>query len=153
MSLNSTSALGTYGWDQVAISYTGQTGAVSGTSSDASNGSSVDLAHISIPGRLFSGLEQMTQSNPAKFTSITAQIASQLRSAAGKSTDPDQASTLKDMAGTFAKTSMTAQYSDLFSDQGQATAVSEGLSGQHQDLHLEAVSQIFSNALSQMPLA
>lgn len=103
--------------------------------------SSIDIASISERGRLFSGLETLSRSNPVQFRKNTANIAQQLVSTAQNATDPEFSNMLKSSAGSFEKASQSGVFSDLFSHEAPA--------GGH-GFDLGSTSQIFSSALPQV---
>src|SRR5258708_1690336 len=106
MSAVYTSGLGTYLWDGVNHSQTGQASAIGAVGSASStrsgnDASSIDIASISERAQLFSGLETLSRNNPAKFQKNTAAIAEYLRSAAANEEDPGQSGFLKGTAASF----------------------------------------------------
>jgi hypothetical protein len=146
MSAVYTSGLGTYLWDGVNHSQTGQAGGVGslGSSASAHSGStaSIDIASISERAQLFSGLETLSRNNPARFQKNTATIAEFLHSAAQSSDDPDESGVLTGTAASFERASQTGNFSDLFLHEAQGLG-----SGQPEPY---AVAQIFAHVLPQV---
>jgi hypothetical protein len=146
MSAVYTSGLGTYLWDGVNQSQTGQAGGVVsvGSSAPAYSGSaaSIDVASISDRAQLFSGLEILSRSNPARFHKNTAMIGEYLHSAAQSSEDPDESSILTGTAASFERASETGDFSDLFLYEAHGLG-----SGQAEP---SAVAQIFAHVLPQV---
>jgi hypothetical protein len=147
MSAVYTSGLGTYLWDGVTHSQTGQqAGAIAGIgashSSHPVNDAAIDIASISPRAQLFSGLEALSRNSPAHFQKNTSAIAQHLRAAAAAVDDPDQADSLVATATSFERASQTGSFSDLFLHEGYG-AGAEGLEPY-------AVSQIFAHTLPQV---
>ncbi len=82
-------------------------GVAPGLSSGSS--SSGDSADISGPGQLLSELQQLASQNPTEFKQITAQIATQLQTAASG----DSSSPLANLASLFQTASQTGEASGL----------------------------------------
>jgi hypothetical protein len=146
MSAVYTSGLGTYLWDGVNQSQTGQASAVGGVASPApahsGNETSIDIASISERAQLFSGLETLSRNSPANFQKNTATIAQYLRSAAASEEDPGQSDFLTNTASSFEQASQTGKFSDLFVHEVQGFGAEEP--------EPYAVSQIFSHVLAQV---
>ncbi|MFL6448371.1 MAG: hypothetical protein ACJ746_11870 [Bryobacteraceae bacterium] len=146
MSAVYTSGLGTYLWDGVNQSQSGQAAAVGALgslpSTHSGNAASIDIASISERAQLFSGLETLSRNNPARFQKNTAAIAQYLRSAAANEEDPGQSGVLKGTASSFEQASQTGNFSDLFLHESQGF-------GAHEP-EPYAVSQIYSHVLSQV---
>jgi hypothetical protein len=146
MSAVYTSGLGTYLWDGVNHSQTGQAGPVGSVGSSASahpgNAASIDIASISDRAQLFSGLETLSRNNPARFQKNTATIAEYLHAAAASSEDPAESGILTGTAGSFEQASRTGNFSDLFLHEAQGVG-----SGEPEPY---AVSQIFAHVLPQV---
>jgi hypothetical protein len=146
MSAVYTSGLGTYLWDGVNHSQTGQASAVGSVGSSAaahsSNDASIDIASISERAQLFSGLETLSRDSPAQFQKNTAAIAQYLRSAAANEEDPGQSGVLTSTASSFEQASQTGDFSDLFRHEGHGFGSDEP--------EPYAVSQIFSHVLTQV---
>jgi hypothetical protein len=120
---------------------------------------SVDLSK---PGQLFSQLQNLAQTDPAKFKEVTAEIASQLKNAASSHTGK-QADFLNALAGRFDAASQSGNVSDLKPPQAQAQASGHHHHHQHaqgagsaqsssssqagSDSMLQLVQGIISNAL------
>ncbi len=154
-----------------------QTASASGVSSiTGANGSSSvtsasgDGSSLSSAAKLFSTLHTLSESNPAEFKKISAQIAAQLQQAASSATGTAQASALNELAAGFQKAAQTGQFSDLFSQSG-STASTSHAGGHHSHYHShndgdgdatsssasaagqstsDPVNAIFSQALSQI---
>lgn len=146
MSAVYTSGLGTYLWDGVNHSQTGQAGPVGSLGSSASahsgNAASIDIASISDRAQLFSGLETLSRNNPARFQKNTAAIGEYLRSAAASSGDANESATLTGTAASFDQASQTGNFSDLFLHEAQGPG-----SGEPEP---HAVAQIFGHVLPQV---
>jgi hypothetical protein len=115
---------------------------------------------------LLSELKDLSSSNPDEFKKITAQIASDLKSAASKSSDTNESDFLNSMASNFEKASQSGNFSDLFpqnSDDSTSSQSSTQSSSAAQQAYGpppphgdgdgdgdDTVSQIFSNALRQI---
>jgi hypothetical protein len=146
MSAVYTSGLGTYLWDGVNHSQTGQASAVGSLGPSLSNHSgveaSIDIASISDRAQLFSGLESLSRSSPARFQKNTATIAEYLRSAAAGTDDPGSSDFLTSTASSFERASRTGIFSDLFLHETQGFGADEP--------EPYAVSQIYSHMLVQV---
>ncbi len=146
MSAVYTSGLGTYLWDGVNHSQTGQAGGVGSVGSSASaysgGAASIDIASISDRAQLFSALETLSRNNPARFQKNTAAVGEYLRSAAQSSDDPDESGILTGTAASFERASQTGNFSDLFLHEAQDLG-----SGQPEP---SAVAQIFAHLLPQV---
>ena len=146
MSAVYTSGLGTYLWDGVNHSQTGQSSAVGSLGSQPSthsgNDASIDIASISERAQLFSGLETLSRNSPAHFQKNAAEIAQYLRSAASNEEDPGQSGFLTSTASSFEHASQTGNFSDLFAHDSQGFGAGEP--------EPYAVSQIFSHVLTQV---
>jgi hypothetical protein len=146
MSAVYTSGLGTYLWDGINQSQTGQASAVGGIALPASthsgNETSIDIASISERAQLFSGLETLSRNNPVSFQKNTATIAQYLRSASASEEDPGQSGFLSSTASSFEQASQTGNFSDLFVHEPQGFGAEEP--------EPYAVSQIFSHVLTQV---
>lgn len=144
MSAVYTSGLGTYLWDGVTHSQTGQASPVGSVGSSASGhpGSdvSIDIASISERAQLFSGLETLSRNNPARFQKNTATIAEYLHSAAASSQDAGESGVLTGIAESFDQASKTGNFSDLFLHEAHGSGEPEPY----------AVSQIFAHLLPQV---
>ncbi len=77
-------------------------------------------------------LESLSQSDPSKFQSLTAQIAAQLNTAASKATG-SQAQFLSDLSGKFAQASKDGNITAL--EPSQSSQGSQGASGHHHHHH------------------
>ena len=94
------------------------TALAAGTSTSTSSGavstvgSRGDTATISGPGKLFSELQQLQSSDPAKFKAVVSDIASKLQAAAQQSTGP-QADVLSFLASKFQTAASTGDLSGL----------------------------------------
>ncbi len=130
------------------------------TSSTSTPG--VDDVQMSDPGKLFQQLNALSQSDPTEFKKITAQIASQLQTAAGQSSNSTQASFLKQMAADFQNASQSGKFSDLFPQASQNTSARTS-SGTPPAIHhhhhagadadtsqSDSVANIFTEALEQI---
>ncbi len=146
MSAVYTSGLGTYLWDGVNQSQTGQASALgslgSSTASRSGNETSIDIASISDRAQLFSGLETLSRTSPGQFQKNTATIAQYLRSAAASADDPGQSGFLSNSATSFESASQSGSFSDLFLNEGSGSGLEEP--------EPYAVSQIFSHVLTQV---
>lgn len=142
------------------ISSSTSTSGSSSVTSAAGDGSSLSSA-----ARLFSTLHNLSQSNPAEFQKITAQIATQLQQAASTADDPSQKSALSQLAANFQSASKSGNFSDLFSQNGSDVASTAHVGGHHHHYHAgndattsaantqgdsDPLSSIFSNALAQI---
>ena len=88
-------------WQQVsALSSASDTDGTSqsGVQSVGSEGVSVELSE---PGKIFSKLQQLAESDPEQFETLMTDIADQIEEAAESATDEDQSSMLKEMAQNF----------------------------------------------------
>jgi len=124
--------------------------------------STTDAAQLSDPGKLFQELESLSKSNPTDFKKITAQIASELKTAAGQSTSSTESSFLTQMATNFSNASQSGKFSDLFANSGQRAGAqaSSGTTpvahhhhhhgGNAESSQTDSVSNIFSQALQQI---
>lgn len=143
------------------------TNLLSENSTSSTNSASGDSSSVSSPGQLFSELQKLSQSDPAEFKKITAQIATQLQAAAKNSTNSEQANFLNQMAANFQKASQSGNFSDLFPNQSQTSNSVGGTGGGHHHHahgHSDSdsdttslsssssnpISSIFSQALSQI---
>src|SRR3954454_5004994 len=129
MSAVYTSGLGTYLWDGVNQSQTGQAGAIAGVGGSQSahsvSDAHIDIASISPRAQLFSGLETLSRNNPAQFQKNAATIAQHLRSAASSVEDPDQSDSLVRTATSFDQASQTGSFSDLFRHEPYGSSLEE----------------------------
>jgi hypothetical protein len=130
-------------------------------SADTSSSTSAVSIDLSKPGKLFSELQSLASSDPAKFKAVTADIASQLKDAAS-STTGKQADALNKIADRFEAASQSGKASDLVpaGNQGQhvhhgghhhhaqaAAASDQTGSGTSNDSVIQTVQQIIANAL------
>lgn len=113
-----------------AISQNGS-GTTATTNIDAGPAVSVD---VSRPGQLFGELSSLAQSDPAKFKSVTATIAQQLKSAASSASGPE-ATALSKLADRFSAASESGNASDLLPQRAQ------GAQGGHHHHHRHAEGQ------------
>jgi hypothetical protein len=147
MSAVYTSGLGTYLWDGVNHSQTGQASPVGSLGSSLSNHSgneaSIDIASISDRAQLFSGLESLSRNSPARFQKNTATIAEYLRSAAAGTDDAGSSGFLTSTASSFEQASRTGTFSDLFLHE-----TTQGFGADEPEPY--AVSQIYSHMLVQV---
>jgi hypothetical protein len=110
-----------------------------------------------------SELKQLSESDPTEFKKIAGEIATQLQSAASKSSDSNESTFLQNMASNFEKASQSGNFSDLFPQQssGQSgTSQASGSSTAQQAYQSapppshnggnDTASTIFANALSQI---
>ena len=119
---------------QTASSSNSSTAAVSPSAS----ATTTDNTSMSGQAQLFAKLQQLSQTNPAQFQSVTTQIAQQLQAAASKLTDSAQANQLKQMASNFLNASKSGNFSDLFSNaNNNSTHIQPAQSGHH---HHHAIS-------------
>ena len=121
--------------------------------------------NVSQPGQLLSQLQSLAQSDPAKFKTVTADIAAQLKDAASSRTGR-QADVLNDLAGRFQSASKSGNPSDLTPRASQtgpqgaghhhhhhhaqvASGNTPGAAGQtHQDSVWQTVQSIIDSALN-----
>jgi hypothetical protein len=108
-----------------SVSSNGQPAAT--TAGAAASGVSVD---ISQPGQLLASLESLATSDPAKFQSVTASIAQQLKDAAGAQSGAG-ADFLSKLADRFSTASQSGKASDLTPDAGKAQGHHHGHGGRH----------------------
>ena len=157
MDINSISSL----YSSPAIGGVGTTDSTSNGASVNATGSAVSV-DLSKPGQLFSQLQNLAQTDPAKFKEVTAEIASQLKNAASSHTGK-QADFLNALAGRFDAASQSGNVSDLKPPQAQAQASGHHHHHQHaqgagsaqsssssqagSDSMLQLVQGIISNAL------
>jgi hypothetical protein len=98
-------------------------------------------------------LKQLSESDPTEFKKIAGEIATQLQSAASKSSDSNESTFLNNMASNFEKASQSGNFSDLFPSQtsGSSTAQQAYQSAPPAPPKGDnTVSTIFANALSQI---
>jgi hypothetical protein len=113
---------------QTASSSNSSTAAVSATAS----AQTTDNTSMSGQAQLFAKLQQLSQTNPTQFQSVTSQIAQQLQAAASKMTDSAQANQLIQMATNFLNASKSGNFSDLFSNaNNNSTQIQPGQFGHH----------------------
>ena len=117
----------------------------SGSSSVAS--SSRDGSSLSSAAKLFSTLQNLSQSNPAEFKKISSQLASQLQQAAKDAKDPGQADALNQLATNFQNAAKSGNFSDLFSQSGSVASTSH-IGGHHHHYHVGADSDDNSSSSS-----
>lgn len=119
--------------DLGAVAATSTQAIGSGGASGATSAVSVDLSN---PGQLFSQLQSLSQSDPAKFKQVTAEIASQLKDAASSQTGK-QADFLNSLASRFETASQSGKASDLAPPNSQGAQAHHG--GHHHH-HVQAAS-------------
>ncbi|MFP5212401.1 MAG: hypothetical protein ACLGPL_03380 [Acidobacteriota bacterium] len=95
-------------WQSLAS--TSQASADSSTATQ-STGSSTSL-DLSRPGKLFSRLQQLSESDPDKFKSVMSDIADQLEDTAEASSDDEEGEMLKKAAERFRSASESGELSD-----------------------------------------
>ncbi len=108
-----------------SVSSNGQPAATS--AGGAASGVSVD---ISQPGQLLASLKSLASSDPAKFKSVTASIAQQLKDAASAQSGAG-ADFLNKLADRFSTASQSGNASDLTPDAGKAQGHHHGHGGHH----------------------
>lgn len=131
-------------------------------SAGTSGSTSAVSIDLSKPGKLFSELQSLASSDPAKFKEVTADIASQLKDAASSATGK-QADVLNKIADRFETASQSGKASDLApaGDQGQrvhhgghhhhaqtAAASDQTGSPTSNDSVMQTLQQIIANALN-----